>query len=108
MRNGAAKLPLESLRTDTDVPLFEFSMFTCAPGTVWPLGSVTMPTMLPVVTCAWLSRGHETAARTASTSAARTPRLTLTQPMAASLAFAPRPTSCAHRSDSNPGDRYQR
>src|SRR5215208_2182094 len=92
MRNGAAKLPLASLTTDTDVPLSRSSMLTCAPGIGWPAGSVTVPTMLPVVTCASISTGHETDARTTSTSAVAA-RLTATKLMAASLGVAPRTKS---------------
>src|ERR687898_2087240 len=96
MRNGAAKLPLASLTTDTDVPLSKSSMLTCAPGIGWPAGSVTVPTMLPVVTCASASNGRETDARTTSTSAVAA-RLTVTTRMAASLGVAPRTKSHGDR-----------
>src|SRR5215213_3834016 len=96
MRNGAAKLPLASLTTDTDVPLSRSSMLTCAPGIGWPAGSVTVPTMLPVVTCALISTGHETDARTTSTSVVAA-RLAPTKFMAASLGVAPRTESHGHR-----------
>src|SRR5918994_1698204 len=96
MRNGAAKLPLASLTTDTDVPLSRSSMLTCAPGIGWPAGSVTVPTMLPVVTCALTSNGREADARTTSTSAV-TARLTVTTLMAASLGVAPRTKSHGDR-----------
>src|ERR671913_824032 len=96
MRNSAAKLPLASLTTDTDVPLSRSSMLTCAPGIGWPAGSVTVPTMLPVVTCALISTGHEADARTTSTSAV-TARLTVTTLMAASLGVAPRTKSHGDR-----------
>ena len=52
IRNGALKEPSASVVWVLDVPWPWLAMVTPAPGTAAPCWSLTVPTMVPVVTCA--------------------------------------------------------
>src|SRR5436309_8187425 len=57
--DGTVNSPMVSVVTVRVSPVFWFLTITCAPGTMAPLVSATVPRMVPVTACADAGRGRE-------------------------------------------------